>query len=180
MQKPSSHTGVPRSDIETRACDDHAEALRLWLRLLTCTNLVENNVRSRLRQQFGTTLPRFDLMAQLERTPNGMKMGELSKRMMVTGGNVTGITDQLVNEGLVSRTDNPNDRRAYIVNLTVKGRKEFQKMAAAHELWIVELFGGINKTQRSQLYALLAKLKLHAATVVAGKAVTATADEQDH
>lgn len=177
MQKPSSHTGVPRSDIEARACDDHAEALRLWLRLLTCTNLVENHVRRRLRQQFGTTLPRFDLMAQLERTPNGMKMGELSKRMMVTGGNVTGITDQLVNEGLVSRTDNPNDRRAYIVNLTVKGRKEFQKMAAAHELWIVELFGGIDKTQRSQLYALLAELKSHAALVV-GK--TATVGEHDH
>ena len=100
------------SDTETRATSDDHQALRLWLRMLACTNLIEGEVRSRLRQQFDITLPRFDLMAQLERVPGGLKMGELSKRMMVTGGNVTGITDQLVAEGLVVREDNPADRRA--------------------------------------------------------------------
>jgi DNA-binding MarR family transcriptional regulator len=177
MRNHPAHSTSHPSDTETRASDDHAEALRLWLRLLACTNLVESHVRSRLRQQFDITLPRFDLMAQLERVPNGMKMGELSKRMMVTGGNVTGITDQLVNEGLVKRSDNPKDRRAYIVKLTAKGRKEFQKMAAAHEMWIVEIFGGINEAQRSQLYALLARLKSHAAAV-ASKTLTSGAQEK--
>ena len=94
-------------DTETRASSAHAPDLRLWLRMLACTNLIEGTVRSRLRTEFNITLPRFDLMAQLERIPQGLRMGELSKRMMVTGGNVTGITDQLVAEGLVVREDNP-------------------------------------------------------------------------
>lgn len=155
-----------QSDSETRAHSEHADELRLWLRMLACTNLVEGHVRTRLRQDFDITLPRFDLMAQLERAPQGMKMGELSKRMMVTGGNVTGITDQLVEEGLVKRMDNPTDRRAYIVKLTTKGRKVFTEMAKAHEQWIVELFGGLSQEQRSQLQGLLAHFKTHATKVV--------------
>jgi DNA-binding MarR family transcriptional regulator len=97
---------------------EHPEALRLWLRMLTCTQLIETRVRAALREQFDTTLPRFDLMAQLERAPEGLKMNELSRRMMVTGGNVTAITDQLVSEGLVQRCDVAGDRRAYRVQLT--------------------------------------------------------------
>ena len=147
------------SDTETRARSDDHQALRLWLRMMACTNLIEGEVRSRLRQQFDITLPRFDLMAQLERVPDGLKMGELSKRMMVTGGNVTGITDQLVAEGLVVREDNPADRRAYIVKLTPEGRRSFKKMADAHREWIVELFGGMNDSQRTDLHELLAVLK---------------------
>ncbi|HQR04761.1 MAG: MarR family transcriptional regulator [Proteobacteria bacterium] len=153
------------SDTETRAtAEDHME-LRLWLRVLACTNLIEAQVRSRLRVQFDITLPRFDLMAQLERVPQGLKMGELSKRMMVTGGNVTGITDQLVAEGLVVREDNPADRRAYIVKLTPEGRKSFKKMAEAHEKWILELFSGISVEQKKQLYSLMAALKSHLTSV---------------
>ena len=97
-------------DMEARGHREHPEALRLWLRLLTCTQLIEKQVRGQLREQFDTTLPRFDLMAQLERNPDGLKMNELSRRMMVTGGNVTGITDQLVAEGLVERIDVAGDR----------------------------------------------------------------------
>ncbi|MFA7267944.1 MAG: MarR family transcriptional regulator [Sterolibacterium sp.] len=148
-----------QSDTETRATSSHAQELRLWLRMLACTNLVETEIRRRLRKHFGITLPRFDLMAQLERAPDGMKMGELSKRMMVTGGNVTGITDQLVAEGLVVRQDNPKDRRAYHIKLTAEGRKAFGKMAVAHEQWIVGLLGDLGEKERNQLYLLLAKLK---------------------
>ncbi|MBP6142011.1 MAG: MarR family transcriptional regulator, partial [Polaromonas sp.] len=94
-------------DLEARLLgaqqSEHPQELRLWLRLLTCTQLVEKKVRTQLRQQFDTTLPRFDLLSQLERSPQGLKMNELSRRMMVSGGNITGITDQLVNEGLVER-----------------------------------------------------------------------------
>src|SRR5688572_10971393 len=84
-----------RTDLETRVTADHHDSLRIWLRLLACTHLIENRVRQHLQAQFATTLPRFDLMAQLERAPDGLKMNELSRRMMVTGGNVTGITDLL-------------------------------------------------------------------------------------
>ena len=108
-------------------------------------------------------------MAQLERSPQGLKMGELSKRMMVTGGNVTGITDQLVAEGLVVREDSPKDRRAYIVKLTPQGRQTFRKMAEAHEKWVVELFGGMDEKQRGQLYELLAMLKASAAAAAGSK-----------
>ena len=99
-------------DMEAQSHSDHPQALRLWLRLLTCTQLVEKQVRNNLRGQFDTTLPRFDLMAQLQRNPDGLKMNELSRRMMVTGGNVTGITDQLVGEGWGERMDVTGDRRA--------------------------------------------------------------------
>ena len=162
----NSAPAVP--DTETRATSEHAHDLRLWLRMLACTNLIENHVRANLRSEFDITLPRFDLMSQLERSPQGLKMGELSKRMMVTGGNVTGITDQLVSEGLVVREDSPRDRRAYIVKLTPEGRRSFRKMAEAHEAWMVALFAGMDEKQRDELYVLLAALKA-SASKVAGK-----------
>jgi DNA-binding MarR family transcriptional regulator len=146
-------------DIEARAHSEHPQALRLWLRMLTCTQLVERELRSRLREQFGTTLPRFDLMAQLERAPEGLKMNELSRRMMVTGGNVTGITDQLASEGLVDRVDVAGDRRAWRVRLTAKGRKVFQEMAQAHEEWILDAFSGLGERDAASLYRLLGKVK---------------------
>jgi DNA-binding MarR family transcriptional regulator len=149
-------------DIEARAHSEHPEALRLWLRLLTCTQLVEKQVRTQLRGRFDTTLPRFDLMAQLERAPEGLKMNELSRRMMVTGGNVTGITDQLVAEGLVERIDVEGDRRAYRVRLTPKGRRQFQDMALQHEGWIVEAFSGLSEKEIATLHKLLGKVKEHA------------------
>ena len=149
-------------DMEARAHSEHPEALRLWLRLLTCTQLVEKQVRSRLRERFDTTLPRFDLMAQLERAPEGLKMNELSRRMMVTGGNVTGITDQLVQEGLVDRVDVQGDRRAYRVRLTARGRKLFHEMAQQHEQWIVEAFAGLSDKDIASLHRLLGKVKEHA------------------
>jgi DNA-binding MarR family transcriptional regulator len=146
-------------DIEARAHADHAQALRLWLRLLTCTQLVERQVRSALRAQFDTTLPRFDLMAQLERTPEGMKMNALSRRMMVTGGNVTGITDQLVAEGLVERVTVEGDRRAFLVRLTQAGRASFADMAHAHEAWIVQAFGDLSGKEMATLHKLLGRVK---------------------
>jgi DNA-binding MarR family transcriptional regulator len=149
-------------DIEARAHSEHPEALRLWLRLLTCTQIVEKQVRGLLRERFDTTLPRFDLMAQLERAEGGLKMNELSRRMMVTGGNVTGITDQLVSEGLVERIDVEGDRRAYRVRLTPRGRKLFHDMARQHEDWIVEAFAGLTDKDVATLHRLLGKVKEHA------------------
>lgn len=146
-------------DSETRATVDDHQALRLWLRLLACTNLIEAPLRQRLREQFDGSLPRFDLMAQLDRHPGGLKMRELSRRLMVTGGNVTGLTDRLVAEGLVERREDPKDRRAYTVALTADGRKQFRTMARAHEGWVVELLGGLTAAEQGQLFELLGRLK---------------------
>jgi DNA-binding MarR family transcriptional regulator len=158
-------TPRPSTDKETRVTADHHQSVRLWLRLLTCTSLIEKEVRRRLRTAFGVTLPRYDLMSQLERHPEGLKMSELSKRMMVTGGNVTGITDQLVAEGLVVRDANPRDRRAYLLKLTSKGRRAFGAMAQAHEPWIIEMFAGLSETEKERLYGLLEGLKRHVLAV---------------
>ena len=155
------------TDVESRVLDDHHQALKLWLRMLACTTRVENVIRQRLRSEFGTTLPRFDLMAQLEREPHGLSMGELSARLMVTGGNVTGIVDQLEAEGLVLRAEHPTDRRAFQVRLTAAGRRQFRRMAAVHEAWIVELFDGWTAAQKTQVHGLLATLKQHLAATEA-------------
>jgi len=149
----------PAPDPETRLHDAHHESLRLWLRLLTCTLTIERDVRARLRERFAMTLARFDLMAQLERRPEGLKMGELSRRLMVTSGNVTGLTDQLVAEGLVERTPIPADRRAFLVRLTTKGKRAFDVMAAEHEGWVIDMFSGLSDRERERLHALLGRLK---------------------
>ncbi|HEY7460085.1 MAG TPA: MarR family transcriptional regulator [Xanthobacteraceae bacterium] len=149
-------------DAETKVHEspaDHKDELRLWLRLLASTTLIEREVRRRLREQFGVTLPRFDLMAQLDRSPQGMTLGELSRRMMVTNGNVTGLAERLVTEGVVSRRRAANDRRAHLVRLTDKGRRQFRKMAKAHERWIAGLFAGLSKREVDELLTLLGKAK---------------------
>src|SRR3954465_8005744 len=155
------------TDRETIARSDDHRALRIWLRLLTCTQMIERVVRSRLREQFGTTLPRFDLMAQLERHAEGLKMNELSRLLMVTGGNVTTIVDQLEKEGLVERLAEPGDRRAFCIRLTRAGGKAFAEMARAHEEWVIELLAGLTRKEHEELLKLLAKVKQHAMEVTA-------------
>jgi DNA-binding MarR family transcriptional regulator len=157
MQHAAEALAMP--DPETRVAEDHHESLRLWLRLLTCTLMIERSVRAGLRERFAITLPRFDLMAQLERNPEGLRMGELSRRLMVTGGNVTGLTNQLVDEGLVKRRPIPGDRRAHAVRLTPKGKRAFDAMAAEHEGWIIGMLAGVTAPDRARLYALLGDLK---------------------
>jgi DNA-binding MarR family transcriptional regulator len=147
------------TDAETRGTDDHHESLRLWLRLLTCTQMVEREIRARLRERFSITLARFDLLAQLERHPQGLRMGELSRRMMVTGGNVTGLTSELVAEGLVDRAPAPEDRRAYAVRLTPKGKAAFDAMAAEHEQWVIGMLADVAAPDRASLYQMLGTLK---------------------
>jgi DNA-binding MarR family transcriptional regulator len=150
---------APVLDVESRVTEDNHQSLKLWLRMLSCTNMIEAEIRARLRTEFGITLPRFDLMAQLDRHPEGLRMGELSKRMMVTGGNVTGITDLLEQEGLVVRDAVPDDRRAYRVRLTPSGQRAFRRMAARHEAWIRELLQGLGEQERATLFGLLSTMK---------------------
>ena len=147
------------ADHEFRAHADQHASLRLWLRLLSCTTRVEDKIRQKLRESFDITLPRFDLMAQLERHPDGLSMGELSRRMMVTGGNITAIVDQLEKEKLVLRVVGVNDRRSFTVKLTQAGKDAFTDMAIAHEAWVANMFEGLTVEQQSQLYTLLGAMK---------------------
>ena len=149
-------------DAETRAQErpaDHKAGVRLWLRLLTCTTLIEGEVRTRLRSQFEVTLPRFDLMAQLERTPEGMTLGELSRRMMVSNGNLTGLAERLVGLGYVERVRNPEDRRAAFLRLTPAGRRAFADMAEPHAQWIAEMLDDLDDNDVTQLMRLLGRMK---------------------
>jgi len=152
-------------DAETKVAErphDHKDELRLWLRLFTCKEVVESEVRRRLRDNFNVTLPRFDLMAQLDRFPKGMTLGELSRRMMVSNGNVTGLVERLVEQGLIDRRPSPKDRRAQIVSLTAEGRRLFRAMARANGDWIGEIFADLSGNDIQALLRLLAKAKISA------------------
>lgn len=150
---------TPLPDAETRLAHDHRAELRLWLRLLTCTMLIEGEVRTRLRARFDVTLPRFDLMAQLERAPDGLTLGDLSRRMMVSNGNITGLVERLVQSGHLERLAHPVDRRMTLVRLTATGHAEFATMAHAHADWIGDLFAGIAAEDQAHLLALLDTLR---------------------
>lgn len=149
-------------DAESRvadAPDDHVRELRLWLRLLTCTSLIEGEIRRRLRQDFGMTLPRFDCLAQLDRACGQMTLGELSRRMMVTNGNVTLLTERLEAEGLVRRTVSPADRRVVFIAMTAAGRRTFHKVAKVHADWLSEMLGGLDAAEVDGLMDMLARTK---------------------
>jgi DNA-binding MarR family transcriptional regulator len=137
---------------------DHA-ALKLWLRLLACTTQIEDEVRRRLRSKFGVSLARFDYLAQLYRHGR-LRMRDLSRFLMVTGGNVTGLTDELEREGLVQRESSETDRRSWIVSLTPQGRRSFEAMAKQHEDWILELFEGVDPSVVRTLYTHLGELRV--------------------
>ncbi|MEM7442143.1 MAG: MarR family transcriptional regulator [Pseudomonadota bacterium] len=133
--------------------------VRLWLRLLTCTNEIEGELRRRLRQSFDVTLPRFDFLAQLDRAPEGLTMGQLSRNMMVTNGNVTGIAERLAAEGLIERKNSPGDKRTVRVTLTDEGREAFSRIAEVHHGWVEDLFDGLSVEERDQLASLLSRVK---------------------
>ena len=157
-------------DAETRALEspgDHREELRLWLRMLACSSVIETDIRRRLRRQFGVTLPRFDLMAQLERAPGGMTLSEISKRMMVSNGNLTALVERLVQSGRLARTPSPRDGRAQLISLTRLGRRAFKVMAAQHSVWIADLFAGLPRRDIADLSKLLAVAKASAQTSIA-------------
>ena len=146
-------------DRESALASDTKLELKVWLRLLTCTTLIERDVRQNLRERFDTTIARFDLLSQLDRAPKGLTMGELSSRLMVTNGNVTGLTDALVREGLVSRAPEPGDRRSLRIRLTVAGKQFFDAMTPVHERWIDRLMAGLTRAEMAHLMELLGKLK---------------------
>ena len=147
------------SDFETALKTDDRLELRLWLRLLTCSNLIDGRVRRGLRDQFDITLPRFDLLAQLDRAPGGLTLSELSRRLMVSNGNVTGLVERLATEGLIESRAHEGDRRSQRVRLTDAGKRAFDTMTPAHEAWIADMLQTLDRRDMAQLYELLGKLK---------------------
>ncbi len=159
MDRDHTTAGAEAGDFETALTTRDGIELRVWLRLLTCANLIEGGVRKRLRREFATTLPRFDLLAQLDRAGDGLTMGELSRRLMVSNGNVTGLIDRLAGEGLVERRAVPGDRRAQLVRLSRRGKRAFDAMTPAHEGWVGEMLSGLGRAEMAALYDLLGRLK---------------------
>jgi DNA-binding MarR family transcriptional regulator len=131
------------------------DRLRLWIRLLRASRSIEAELRERLKTEFGSTLPRFDVLAALYREPDGMAMSDLSRFLLVSNGNVTGIVERLVADGLVVRSKRDGDRRASIVRLTSRGAETFARMAAAHESWVDTLLGGVGREDARRLAVML-------------------------
>jgi DNA-binding MarR family transcriptional regulator len=134
------------------------QRLRLWLRLLRAARTIEAELRERLRKEFSITLPQFDVMAALARHDDGINMTELSRMLMVSNGNVTGIIDRLAAEKLVLRQAPANDRRSFIVRLTPKGAAQFATVAKAHESWVDELLAGFDAAEAEALIEQLGGL----------------------
>jgi DNA-binding MarR family transcriptional regulator len=149
---------------EGRAATTHPAAVRTWLRLLSCTAQIETEIRRRLRANFDMTPPRFDYLAQLHRfrdeQPGGLRMNALSRYLMVTGGNVTSLTDELEKDGYVTRAVDPEDRRSFRIALTPHGQRAFERVAEEHDRWVVELLSGLDVDAGEQLHALLGQLRL--------------------
>lgn len=135
------------------------DTLRLWLRMLSLTNMVEGRLRRNLRTDYEVTLPRFDVMAALYDKPEGSSMGEIARRLLVTNGNVTSIVERLEKEELIHRQQRPEDRRSHVVRLTASGREAFEAMATDLEGWVASMFSGLEAAEVEQLAGLLGKAK---------------------
>jgi DNA-binding MarR family transcriptional regulator len=133
--------------------------LRLWLRMLSTTRLISQEIRRRLRAEFGATQPQFDLMAQLERERDGLRLGELSRRTMVTNGNTTGLIDRLEADGLIERETPGDDRRVTVAKLTPQGFRLFATMARAHEAWLKDMMAGVDAPTKALLLDQLGGIK---------------------
>jgi DNA-binding MarR family transcriptional regulator len=133
--------------------------LRLWLRMISCSMKIESILSQRLRKEFKTSMARFDVMSQLERFPDGLTMSELSRQLVVSNGAITGLVDKLAEAGLVTRREDPKDRRSTIVRLARKGRENFLRMARRHEEWVVSILGELTAEAQSELLQNLTLLQ---------------------
>ena len=147
--------------LASRAEPISRQKLRLWLRILKTSRAVEAELRERLRVAFGTTLPKFDVMAALERHPAGLTMTELSRQIMVSNGATTSLVDRLAEDGLLQRAPHPSDRRTTIIRLTEAGRGRFLEIAREHEAWVIGLLSGLSAEAKAELLSGLGALKQH-------------------
>lgn len=158
MSRPSRTTATA-ADPSTAPQLDGKEHLRLWVRLLACAHTAEQRVKSRIKERFGINQTAFNLMSQLDRFPDGIRMGELSRRTVVTGSNLTAVIDDLAKRGYVARSPAPNDRRATLIALTEAGREAFSWMSPIHATWIEEVFAEMPAEDQAELCSRLDELK---------------------
>ena len=135
------------------------QRLRLWLQMLKAVRYVENDLRERLRQGYDITLPRFDVLAALLAAPEGLRMTELSQQLMVSNGNVTGIVDRLVADGLAERETMESDRRAFRVRISERGAQLMREMTARHLEWINELFAGVTEADAARGISIMLDIR---------------------
>ena len=135
------------------------QSLRLWLRLFSCQALVEDKIRALLRDNYGITLPQFDVLAELEHAGRALTMTELSKYLVVSNGNITGVVDRLEREDYLTRIRSDEDRRVQYIELTSQGKKRFKKIAIDHEKWVSDIFADLSQDQISELISLLKTTK---------------------
>jgi DNA-binding MarR family transcriptional regulator len=152
--------------------DSQRDAVRLWLRMLSCTMVIEKRIKRGLVEQFNTTLPRFDVLAALDRAEAGLSMSALGRALLVSNGNITGLVQTLVRDGDVTIAAAPGDRRTAIVSITPEGRTRFRAMAAAHHDWIADMFEGLTPSERDALMGQLDHLKRSIALAVSREAQT--------
>jgi len=156
-----NHSDDLRDLMDNETSDLSKARLRAWLQILKVSRKIEGELREKMRVEFGSTLPRFDVLAALYRERDGMRMSELSKSLMVSNGNVTGIVDRLVGEGMLVRVPVENDRRASIVRLTEAGEKDFAERALVHEGWVSELFSDLSASDADGLIRILRTISHH-------------------
>ena len=144
---------------EPRDSSRSKEAIRTWLRLMSCETVIEQQLRSLFRTNFSVTLPQFDVLSELERSARKMTMSELSRELMVSNGNVTGVIDRLEKNGFVTRTRAEHDRRIQYIELTPKGRSEFNDMARSHESWLDKMVSDLSPDDMASLQTLLLKAR---------------------
>jgi DNA-binding MarR family transcriptional regulator len=159
LRSSRTATAARTADLESSVDQSDFIELKIWLRLLTCANLGGTALRRWVDDDFGTTLPRFDVLAQLARHPDGLAMGQLSKRLMVTNGNVTGLVNNMIGEGLVRRARSTTDRRSQTVRLMPAGQLLFEQIAHEHRKWVGHLLSGMSGERKTTLYAALGELK---------------------
>ncbi|MFC3630907.1 MarR family winged helix-turn-helix transcriptional regulator [Paracoccus angustae] len=154
--EPDGMDTAPYAQADTASA---RQRLRLWLQMLKAVRYVENDLRERLRQGYDMTLPRFDVLAALLAAPEGLRMTELSQQLMVSNGNVTGIVDRLVADGLAERETMESDRRAFRVRISERGAQLMREMTARHLEWINELFAGVTEADAARGISIMLDIR---------------------
>lgn len=159
-RRPSAATRQTTENAPAWVAPPHQKVdLQLWVRLLACAHAAEQRVRNRIKDSFGINQTQFNLLSQLDRAPDGIRMGEVARRTIVTGSNVTVVVDDLQRRGLVTRQVAEGDRRATVIKLTGKGRAAFAQMAPVHAVWIEEIFAEMPDADKRGLVRQLDELK---------------------
>jgi DNA-binding MarR family transcriptional regulator len=132
--------------------------------LLRVLGLLER-VMQRYFAQFGISGSQWGVLRNLHRAGQdglpGLRLTDLSDRLLIRPPSVTGVVDRLERAGLVVRDGSPLDMRAKQVALTAKGREMVERVLAVHSRQIDTVLGVLNLSEQTELHRLLALLERH-------------------